>query len=387
MAKSRVFIASSTRTLVLAENLREQLATDFSSADVWSDASRSTASQTIIEILEKATEEYDFAVILLSKDDVAVTEGGETLKARDNCIFEAGLFMAAIGRGRCFLISSVLPKDLPTDLAGISLLPIIEPSDLQNHRECKDGILSASMLIKEAVQRIGPIENKQLSRDLLLERERKQSEGGELFEDQVVVASIQPLDVTYITATQLRKNIDGNIRYIFFIPANDECAQKICLLLQLVLLSGTLRNNDEADDFQFRRNKVKAEPVKMIDELEEICKDGSIKVFFLASPPELQYCIHNATDEMNAKQYVKHRDKFIQWASGKEAHQFWQGVKNLKPEVVDPKPPYAMFHGLPGVDVSEGPFFRTLEREVGRYFPGIENKVMELCLKGLRAAA
>ena len=387
MAKSKIFIASSTRSLVLAENLRSELVTDYSTADVWTEASRAANSQTIIEMLERACDEYDFAVILLTQDDQNVSGGIEKLKARDNCIFEAGLFMAAVGRKRCFLVSSVKPGDLPTDLSGLILIPFVEPADLGRQQDCRDAILSGSLQIKSRVQDIGPVENRRLSREVLLLREKKRSEGGDLYEDQVVVASIQPLDVTYSAAQQIRRNIDGNIRYVYFIPASDECAEKICLLLQLVLLAEAFDTEVDADSYQNRRQKVEEEPAGVLEKLERMCRDGSIQVFFLSVSPEMQYCIHNATDETNAKQYVKHRNAFIEWASGKEAHQFWVDVKQRKPEVLDPKPVYALFHGLAGVDVSDGPFFRCLQREFARYFPGIEDRVLGLCLRGPAAAS
>jgi predicted nucleotide-binding protein len=40
-------------------------------------------------MLEGATAMYDFAVIILAKDDVMTVGQGEILKARDNCVFEA----------------------------------------------------------------------------------------------------------------------------------------------------------------------------------------------------------------------------------------------------------------------------------------------------------
>src|SRR5512140_2693377 len=116
MDRSRIFIASSGRTLLLAEKLRDALQSDFCDATLWTQEGQSEPSAVIIEMLEKATRRYDFAVVILSRDDVMTKETGDRLKARDNCIFEAGLFMAALGRERCFLVNSVEQRDLPSDL-------------------------------------------------------------------------------------------------------------------------------------------------------------------------------------------------------------------------------------------------------------------------------
>jgi predicted nucleotide-binding protein len=124
MDKSKIFVASSSRTLVLAEKLRDELDTEYGHATLWTEESRTQVGSTIIEMLEDTAQEYDFAVIFLSKDDVLTSGDRQNLKARDNCVFEAGLFMSAIGRKRCFLVNSVRQSDLPSDLWGNRFSPI-----------------------------------------------------------------------------------------------------------------------------------------------------------------------------------------------------------------------------------------------------------------------
>ena len=130
MYKSKIFIASSGRTLVLAEILRDELASEFCQATVWSEEGKLQPGSTIIEMLEGAAKQYDFAVIILARDDVLTSGAGEVLKARDNCVFEAGHFMSAIGRKRCFLVNSVEQSDLPSDLGGVNSIRFKEPSNL-----------------------------------------------------------------------------------------------------------------------------------------------------------------------------------------------------------------------------------------------------------------
>jgi predicted nucleotide-binding protein len=137
MDKSRIFIASSSRTLVLAEKLRDALRTEFCEAVLWSDEGRLEAGSTIIEMLERSAERYDFAIIILCKDDIITSGSRETLKARDNCVFEAGLFKSAIGCKRCFLVNSVDQRDLPSDLGGIISIPFKEPPSLLDRTACE----------------------------------------------------------------------------------------------------------------------------------------------------------------------------------------------------------------------------------------------------------
>ena len=382
MATSKLFIACSGRTLEIAKQLRARLNVDYCEADLWTEVSENQAGKSILAMLKAATKEYDFALIILAKDDVFVSQAGETLKARDNCVFEAGLFMGAIGEDRCFLLSSVADRDLPSDLGGIIYLSFTEPPDLQDPEACKRSILSVSTRVETLVRKAGPMTNRPLSQQKLLERAKRNYEGGELLMDQVVVASVQPLDVDYAPARQVRQNIDaGNIRYMYFFQGNSDGAEKTCQLLQMVLLAEILKTQEEADDWRGRMTKIASNQDQILADLKRFCLEERIKVFFLPTPPALQYCIHNAANDKSAKMYLKHDEEFIEWASGKDAYQFWNEVRQGR-GAIDPLPPKAVFFGLPGFNVDEGSFFSTLERAVGIYFPGIEKEVMRLCLKG-----
>jgi predicted nucleotide-binding protein len=157
MEKAKIFIGSSGRALVLAQMLRDELFTDFCEATVWNEASEGQAGQMIIEMLENAAREYDFAVMILTRDDVVFREGGDKEKrqARDNCIFEAGLFMGALGRHRCFLVSGVRADELPVDLQGIIYLPLKAPEDFGNYAQCKKAIAIPASRILPTVQNKG----------------------------------------------------------------------------------------------------------------------------------------------------------------------------------------------------------------------------------------
>src|SRR5208337_2448458 len=129
-------------------------------------------------------------------DDVMTVGGGEARKARDNCVFEAGLFMSAIGRERCFLVNSVSPSDLPSDLGGIISTPFDEPADLTDRSACAKAIAGAAANLKDIIQRMGPRPFHDrvplLSVDEVFKRERPQSDGGDLVDGRVVVCDTQP---------------------------------------------------------------------------------------------------------------------------------------------------------------------------------------------------
>lgn len=80
---------------------------------------------TIIEKLENAANSAGFAVILLTADDLGGTQNDKDLKprARQNVVFEMGLFIGKIGRNRVMaLIDDGVEK--PGDLDGMVYTPV-----------------------------------------------------------------------------------------------------------------------------------------------------------------------------------------------------------------------------------------------------------------------
>jgi hypothetical protein len=69
-------------------------------------------------------ERFDFAVFVFDADDVAQIRRAEVRTVRDNVVFELGLFIGRLGRGRAFWITAegTAAPHIPTDLAGITRL-------------------------------------------------------------------------------------------------------------------------------------------------------------------------------------------------------------------------------------------------------------------------
>jgi hypothetical protein len=382
MGKSKVFIASSGAALELAKQLRAQLDPKTCEGKLWTEVGQQATGQSILTMLKEAAREYDFAVIILTNDDVMVGKAGETPKARDNCVFEAGLFMGVIGQERCFLLSSVEERNLPSDLGGIIYLPFTEPLNLTDPNACMTQTATAATRIGSAVWTLGPIKNRPLSAEKLLEREKATGEGGDLFMDQVVVASVQPLDVGYEAARQIRNNIyNGNIQYIYFFQGDDNGAKKTCQLLQMLLLADILKTQEEANNWQNRLAKVKSNQAEISRDLEKICTYGMIKIYFLPEAPALQYVIHNAGDNVHAKIYLKREQEYFDWESGAAAYRFWNEVRKAR-GALTPEPAKAMFYFVPEFKLHQRGFVNTLNTVVDVYFPGIKDDVVNLCLNG-----
>jgi hypothetical protein len=88
-------------------------------------------SRTVIEDLELLSRRsVDFAILVLTPDDLRDRGAGARPVARDNVIFEIGLFMGALGRSRTFGIKCRhCTVELPTDLLGVTWIEYEHPHD------------------------------------------------------------------------------------------------------------------------------------------------------------------------------------------------------------------------------------------------------------------
>ena len=78
-------------------------------------------SQGTLESLVHALDQYDFAVLALTADDLVTSRETSTAAPRDNVLFELGLFMGGLGTDRTFIVyDRTATLKLPSDLAGVS---------------------------------------------------------------------------------------------------------------------------------------------------------------------------------------------------------------------------------------------------------------------------
>jgi hypothetical protein len=130
MALPRVFIASSSEGLQVAEAVRGLLLKELGdTAEIVPWTRQFGLSEVTIESLEKASSESDFAVLVLTPDDITTGRGKKTPAPRDNVVFELGLFLGRLGRERCFVVCGTRPKlKLPSDLLGLTVAAFEHPS-------------------------------------------------------------------------------------------------------------------------------------------------------------------------------------------------------------------------------------------------------------------
>ena len=124
--KPHVFIGSSVEALPIARELQTGLAHDPFIVQLWTDGVF-RASRDSVDSLIVAVKNADFAVLVLTADDTLISREIEHRAPRDNCIFELGLFMGALGRDRTFIVKPRgIDIKLPSDLLGITPLEYAE---------------------------------------------------------------------------------------------------------------------------------------------------------------------------------------------------------------------------------------------------------------------
>jgi hypothetical protein len=114
-----IFIGSSTEGLDIACALRFQLAED-ALGILWRDVVFGAGEYTLESLVEIA-QTCDFAILVVTPDDVVTSRDVVSLIPRDNVMFELGLFMGLLGRDRTFMVVSDIDNvKLPSDLAGVT---------------------------------------------------------------------------------------------------------------------------------------------------------------------------------------------------------------------------------------------------------------------------
>ena len=125
MDKPRIFLGSSGKQQKLLQALTRGLE-DVAHVQPWTTSFN--PGTTTLERLLELTREVDFAAFVFARDDwttkgSAASDQSESGQAspRDNVVFEAGLFGAALGMRRTFILHASGAK-LPSDLLGLTCL-------------------------------------------------------------------------------------------------------------------------------------------------------------------------------------------------------------------------------------------------------------------------
>jgi hypothetical protein len=109
-------------------------------------------SEGTLESLVGAVEQFDFAILVLTPDDLVSSESQTTAAPRDNVLFELGLFMGRLGRDRTFIVYDRTDQiKLPSDLAGVTAATFVRHSS----GNLQSSLGAVATRIEEQIGRLG----------------------------------------------------------------------------------------------------------------------------------------------------------------------------------------------------------------------------------------
>lgn len=120
VARPRLFVGSSSEGLPIAHTVRDLLSDEFD-VTVWDDGTVFGLGDSSLEALEAAVLAFHGGIFVFTPDDELTTRGRTRRVARDNVLFELGMFVGRLGRRRAFALRPAgSAVSLPSDLAGIT---------------------------------------------------------------------------------------------------------------------------------------------------------------------------------------------------------------------------------------------------------------------------
>jgi len=125
-----IFIGSSGKSLPAAKKIKAGLQR-LADVTLWSEhAEFREPTKQFLPMLLRQPEQFDFAVMILGRDDRQIDGKGVFNVPRHNVIFEMGLFMGHLGRSRVFPVIATGTK-LFSDVAGLTVLKYSPPTDVK----------------------------------------------------------------------------------------------------------------------------------------------------------------------------------------------------------------------------------------------------------------
>src|SRR5258708_40144973 len=139
--KPRIFIGSSSEGLATGRLVKGMLS-DVADCQIWNERFFKM-NRSSFESLSESAILFDFAILVATADDIQLKRDDLQSIARDNVIFEFGLYVGRLGRDRAFLLKEK-GLGLPSDFFGITL-PEFDNSKADGHGSLQvavDGIRS-----------------------------------------------------------------------------------------------------------------------------------------------------------------------------------------------------------------------------------------------------
>jgi hypothetical protein len=171
MSQPSLFICSSTAGADIAEALQANLSNHYE-VQVWNQGTFGL-SEHILKSLTKASRTFDFAILVLTPDEVTTSNTTSHASPRDNVIFELGFLLGVLGRERTFMVyetssGNSTKLELPAYVNGltyakfsrsnrIDLRAALGPATISIREALRDSLnnhdLITGRLVEEVIQR------------------------------------------------------------------------------------------------------------------------------------------------------------------------------------------------------------------------------------------
>ena len=116
--KPRIFIGSSTEGLYAANYIKQYFSASYECI-IWNE-DVFKYNKSFLETLLNSASLFDFGFLIFTKDDLSLVRDAAFETARDNVLFEYGLFLGRLGLDRAFVIAEKGVK-IPSDFLGYTL--------------------------------------------------------------------------------------------------------------------------------------------------------------------------------------------------------------------------------------------------------------------------
>lgn len=151
--KPSVFVGSSKESLSIAYAVQANLDED-AEVTVWPQGVfrlSKSATQNLLETVPRV----DFAIFIFARDDMVKIRRQKLNAVRDNVIFELGMFIAALGLNRTFIVMPAKSDGLrlPTDIIGLGLATF---NGERFDKNLRAALGPACDTIRGALQELGP---------------------------------------------------------------------------------------------------------------------------------------------------------------------------------------------------------------------------------------
>jgi hypothetical protein len=164
VTKPRIFIASSVESLPIAEAANVNLDHEFE-VSLWRTGAFKLSSTAVDDLATKASS-VDFALFVFSPEDLSFIRDKAEHVARDNVVFELGLFIGSIGKERCFILK---PRDeemhLPSDLSGVNFADF---DPLRTDKDMESATGAACIAIRKRSAELGVVSHTTLPKSVRL---------------------------------------------------------------------------------------------------------------------------------------------------------------------------------------------------------------------------